>query len=1391
MASAGTLSVDVQAKITDFIKGMNTCTQRAQAFSNTLSERFGKTDVFDPFRKSLSDTAHDMRQITFGIVFAQGFYTTLSAIQDCTKAVYEYADSLNYAKTSFANLFKDTDLAEEFVAVMQQYAAKSPFDFGDVKDAATQLKAYGIQAENLMFVLQGIGNLATVTGEYTDTFDSVSRAIGQINAKGVLRAQEMLQLAEAGLNVKAVYEELGVSASDLADANIDAATAINAIVDVMNSDYEGALDAANSTVRGMIGNIKDALLSVSAAIIQPLYNTWKSFLSTISSGIDSFQALFQEANLATAIEQTFGSGVLTKVEQFMALFANLGASIVAIFQAIQPVVSTVGQSLLSVFIAILNVVSPVITSLSKLFTTFTKTATGSRVLQAVLAGLITTWAGVKAVTLATAAAELVLKGAQEAVAVASAISAAANAALAASQLADATATSVATAAWSAFNAALGGNVIVRVIALITALTTALLGLQAVMGSLLTSATQLSNFDAKKFLNSIKGSTGDLSKFNNRLSDTNSELSDMQDNLAGTSDAAEDAVEGLLSFDEVFSLPEQNDPTTSSGSLNPTYSVPSVDTGDFGIDLPSTDELFGDWEADLDDYFINLLPGIFSKYIQDFVSWCVSKVIEKFKTQLSVLPGKIAGYLETGFKKLPALIEPSVKEVPTKIAGYLESGLATVPEKIGTTWEKGIVKLIEEGLARTPIELSDTWVNTLSKYIQRKLGTLEGISGEEFISRMSTYIEKFLGSLPQKIDEKWASDLATFISTSLASTVPQQVSAGGWFSKLASTIASKFANLGPSIVEFIKTLGWSILFDFIFDGMEQYLKDNGQEGLSGVFGEFANELSIGLATFIVTKNPFAAIGSVVIQHLFDSIGSSIESGDWTEALNSIFSTFSAVIVTGATKLLPKLLPELVGKVAGGPLAIGSIIADVLFGGISAWFEANGDSEAASISSKVGGVVSDGLAGAGLGAMIGNLFLPGLGALIGGAIGGVVGLVVGALTNFWDEISTWWNENISPWWEAIWRVFELAPQIVWGGFTDWLGGLGESIGTAFETTKNQGEASLKDAGEKIIQSFSDAAGQKWEDVSTWFAERKDNITGAFTGAGEWLTEKGSAISQGLSEGIQTKYEDIKNWFTDLPNNIKKFFSTAVDWLQNYGEEVLQGLLSGVTDKYTDMRQWFVNLPSNIKNLVSSARDWLTSTGRNIISGLFSGLQNMWSSVISWFYSLPSSIQSIFSNAGDWLWNAGWNIVSGLLNGLVQRFWDVIDTVSGWGQIIVNNKGPEEYDKKLLIPAGQFITGGLLEGLQSEMPAVMSYLNSIGAQMSNAIQPGAFSGNVSYATASVTPKPTSTVETVPNPFLSTPASSNKPVVYVQNMIANKQGLRDLKKQLDIVEREQSRWS
>lgn len=1512
MASVGELSVDVKARINDFSKNLNTALSQANSFADRMST-IGKKDFFAPVQDTIKGMSRDFRQIIQGIVLAQTFYTGLQGFKQLTAAVYEYTDALNYAQVTFSNLFRDMSLGEEFVAVLQQYAARSPFDFTDIEKGARQLSAYGIQAKNLMYVMEGIGNLSAVTGD-PQTFETVSRAMGQIYSKGKLSAEEMRQLAEAGLNVKEVYARLGIEAGNVGKANVDAATALNTIVEVLNDTYAGAMDAANTTMRGMLANTKDVLLSVSSAVFQPAYEKLQRVLKWIQIGLDDFQKTFSTEGLTAAIEKSFGSEALNRLQQFIAICQYLGNLLYQLLAPALQIVGMYGQTFLSVFGNMVRVIGPVVEVFAALLNTFVNSAQGARLLQTALMGLVVAKMVGGFATLLTSSFALMSKTLGGVIRVA-VVAAQSLTILTGAEAGAAAGAYGASAAWKYFTKTLNLNPIVLAITLILTLITAVVGLRAVLGQTTDALANMSGVDFTKFLDNIKQATGDASKFEKPFEDAGDAIDDANDDL----DKTKKKLEGLLSFDEVFKLPEKTDTgkDKDTGLDDDIY-----EPGDFGaIEMPEVEpldpsSLFPDI-TDILEWFqqqpwwkigqyisngiasgLKMAKKLPTKALADFLDDLLKtagKTLDKFnikeriaklaqkaeevrdafkqvgttlgeevykaiekelgpekakKLKLKDRVSKIAkeaakgekAWRETGAKLARALEEDLAKELgpekasrfklseqmemlaeeatkaetkfakagkslaksmtkqiekylgpeatkELKIAENLER-IATEAVAGGSAWEEGGAKAAKdwlEGLNREFAKASikgqsaETAMVTLAKEL-KEAGVVVTDAGVELSDEFMTKLET--GFSDKKTFGEIASEFGkSFVDAfkNLPKNISEELTKGFTPSAVFEGIKKSFTNesgesifkafitpiknaITPAkIASFLKTglkdMGITIIGEMLFDELANWLDQNGLHEASIVMGKVGPILASGLGTAIATKSPWGFVVGAIWGALFEGLGEGLENGDWSSFASSIMGALGAAL----SKIFKK------GK-GGGLLAVGSIIADLLFGSIAQGMEDNGDKAGADIVRTLGDIFSGALGGASIGMLFGPW---------GALAGALIGALVAALAGHWDEIVDWWNNTAVPWfqdlpnkvgaffsdagtwlqdrgkeivegikngaitaWQNVVTFFTVtvpnafkgfltdadkwlsdpkknplagfwnAIKEVWNTIATFFGGIGKAILGFFTNDEDL----LHDAGYDIMDGLWNGIQIPWKLISGFFTDILKNILAFFTGDDTWLEKDGEELLQGLLDGIGVIWTNIVTWFQNLPSNVVKFFINAGNWLYNAGQNIITGLKNGIVAWWTNVVTWFQNLPTNIANFFTNAGNWIYNAGQNIIIGLRNGIVTWWSNVVTWFQGLPQRVINFFSNAGNWLVTAGKNILTGFKNGVLQKWEDVKSFFGGIGDWIVQHKGPESYDLNLLVAAGKNIMAGLESGTITGFSKIQTFVNGISGKILN---------------------------------------------------------------------------
>lgn len=157
------------------------------------------------------------------------------------------------------------ELAKDMLADLADFATSTPFELRGLQSSTQKLIAMGFAAEDCIPMLTSIGDAASGLGAGQEGIDTITRALGQMNAKGKVQAEEMLQLTEAGIPAWQYLADV-ISNGDIpaameqvTDGTVSADTAIQALKNGMDSDFGGMMAAQSKTLTGIMSNMGDAV----------------------------------------------------------------------------------------------------------------------------------------------------------------------------------------------------------------------------------------------------------------------------------------------------------------------------------------------------------------------------------------------------------------------------------------------------------------------------------------------------------------------------------------------------------------------------------------------------------------------------------------------------------------------------------------------------------------------------------------------------------------------------------------------------------------------------------------------------------------------------------------------------------------------------------------------------------------------------------------------------------------------------------------------------------------------------------------------------------------------------------------------------------------------------
>nr|DAE53974.1 MAG TPA: tail tape measure protein [Bacteriophage sp.] len=273
-------------------------------------------------RKELNATKKQMKTAFGGnaLDFSKDIVTGVAAAGAALSGLGVYAVKLagNFqnAQVAFTNMLGSADKANAFIADLQQFAAKTPFNFSGLTQASQKMLAYGFTADQILPTLTAVGDAAAGLGAGQEGIDRITLALGQMGAKGKVSAEEMRQLTETGLPAwQMLADKMGTSIADAMDqvtkGTVSAQTGITAMVEGMESKFGGLMDQQSGTIQGSWSNLMDSLEQSSTQLglrISEALNLPEVF-GQLSTVIQNFANDLQSSGITAALNNLIPPGL--------------------------------------------------------------------------------------------------------------------------------------------------------------------------------------------------------------------------------------------------------------------------------------------------------------------------------------------------------------------------------------------------------------------------------------------------------------------------------------------------------------------------------------------------------------------------------------------------------------------------------------------------------------------------------------------------------------------------------------------------------------------------------------------------------------------------------------------------------------------------------------------------------------------------------------------------------------------------------------------------------------------------------------------------------------------------------------------------------------------------
>lgn len=216
----------------------------------------------------------------------------------------------------------------------------------------------------------------------------------------------------------------------------------------------------------------------------------------------------------------------------------------------------------------------------------------------------------------------------------------------------------------------------------------------------------------------------------------------------------------------------------------------------------------------------------------------------------------------------------------------------------------------------------------------------------------------------------------------------------------------------------------------------------------------------------------------------------------------------------------------------------------------------------------------------------------------------------------------------------------------------------------------------------------------------------------------------ISNNLGKVISAVVDVIVSFVKAVADNIQKIIDAGIYLIEKLALGIVRAL-----PKITDMG---LRVVTEFVYAVGYALGKVTTSGGKLIVAFAKGV---WDGVSGSRKAGDANINAIINAIQNThLFKHGQELINGFLNGMKSAFEGVKQWVGGIGKWIEKHKGPIQYDRKLLIPAGKAIMNGFNSGLVDSFNDVQNNVSSMASSIAQAAN-SSFSRSINSLNAGLT--------------------------------------------------------
>lgn len=261
MATIANLLIGLGVDFGGVSKGLNRGAKGLRSgVSNLRASLGGMQGILDKMRSSASQIGSSLS----------------NALQGAARTGIGLAADAETAQISFEVLIGDAERAAALMESIRTFAAATPFESTELRDAAKQLLAFGTSAEQVVPTLRALGDLASGSGQ---PIGELAEIYGKARVQGRLFMEDVNQLSNRNINVLSVWsKQLGKTVPEIREmvsaGKFGFRELQEAIIELTREGgaFGGMMERQSGTLAGMwstaVDNAKTAAMEFGKSLLE-------------------------------------------------------------------------------------------------------------------------------------------------------------------------------------------------------------------------------------------------------------------------------------------------------------------------------------------------------------------------------------------------------------------------------------------------------------------------------------------------------------------------------------------------------------------------------------------------------------------------------------------------------------------------------------------------------------------------------------------------------------------------------------------------------------------------------------------------------------------------------------------------------------------------------------------------------------------------------------------------------------------------------------------------------------------------------------------------------------------------------------------------------------------